>query len=493
MAKRKYSPASKSQPSFKALPPPDLKAARKSATAAALDPNASPRPENPFIVDNSESEWNVARYLRDWCEIARAFDIATGYFEIGSLLALDGNWQQLEQIRILMGDEVNLRTRQAFEAAVARLERALDQSLERAKEDNDFLRGVPAIVAALEKGQIACRVYAERKFHAKAYITHAKFAVMPPVALVGSSNFTYPGLHDNVELNIQVRHDVDALQAWYEKHWEAARDVTPALLKVIERHIRAYAPFEVYVKALAEFFKGHEQTATEWERSASRIYPLLAEYQREGYQALLKIAGRYNGALLCDGVGLGKTFVGLMLIERLVERERKRVALLVPKAARGPVWESKLRRYLPGLVGAYSNLAIYNHTDLLRGGEFTARMAEIQEKADVVIIDEAHHFRNQAARRYKRLNEMLDGKQVFLLTATPINNSLLDLQHLIELFSRRQTDYFKAAPLGIHSLQGHFRKLESALEQLIRVAGVGHDSKPEISLAEAEQIRKSVV
>ena len=334
MTKRKTSSASKSQPTFKELPPPDLKAARKSPTAAALELSASPRPENPFIIDNSESEWNVARYLRDWCELARAFDIATGYFEIGSLLALDGQWQQLEQVRILMGDEVSLRTRQAFEAAVSRIAQALDRSLERAKEDNDFLQGVPAIVAALQNGQIACRVYAERKFHAKAYITHGKFAVMPPVALVGSSNFTYPGLHDNVELNIQVRHDVELLQAWYERHWDAAQDVTPDLLKVIERHTRAFSPFEVYVKALAEFFKGHELTATEWECSASRIYPLLAEYQREGYQALLKIAGRYNGALLCDGVGLGKTFVGLMLIERLVERERKRVALWRP--SRGP-------------------------------------------------------------------------------------------------------------------------------------------------------------
>ena len=43
-----------------------------------------------FIVDNSNSEWKVLQYLSEWCEIARAFDIATGYFEIGSLLALDG-------------------------------------------------------------------------------------------------------------------------------------------------------------------------------------------------------------------------------------------------------------------------------------------------------------------------------------------------------------------------------------------------------------------
>ncbi len=58
-----------------------------------------------------------------------------------------------------------------------------------------------------------------------------------------------------------------------------------------------------------------------------------------------------------------------------------------------------------------------------------------------------------------------NGKQMFLLTATPVNNRLIDLQHMIELFSRHQTDYFKDAPLGIHSLAGHFRKMEKDLEK----------------------------
>jgi hypothetical protein len=67
-----------------------------------------------FVVDNADDQWKVHRYLHDWCEIARAFDIATGYFEIGSLLSLDGQWQKLEHIRILMGDEVSRRTRNAL-------------------------------------------------------------------------------------------------------------------------------------------------------------------------------------------------------------------------------------------------------------------------------------------------------------------------------------------------------------------------------------------
>ncbi len=67
-----------------------------------------------FIVDNSDSNWKVLDYLREWAEISHKFDVATGYFEIGALLALDGQWQKLEKLRILMGDEVSKRTKKAL-------------------------------------------------------------------------------------------------------------------------------------------------------------------------------------------------------------------------------------------------------------------------------------------------------------------------------------------------------------------------------------------
>ena len=286
-----------------------------------------------FIVDNADDDWKVQNYLHDWCDIARAFDIATGYFEIGALLALDNQWQKLERIRLLMGDEVSKRTKKAFEEGLKRITAQLNDSIEEAKEEDDFLSGVPSIVDAIREGQIQARVYRKKKFHAKAYITHAKLDVVGSAALVGSSNFTYPGLHDNVELNIQLRREVEELQAWYEHHWEEAEDVTSEILRTIERHTREYSPFEVYVRAMVAYFRAHELSVSEWEKRESKMYPVLDQYQREGYHNLMQIARRYNGALLCDGVGLGKTFIGLMVIERLL-RDRKRVALFVPKAAR---------------------------------------------------------------------------------------------------------------------------------------------------------------
>ena len=246
-----------------------------------------------FIVDNSDADWKVRRYLHDWADLAHAIDIATGYFEIGGLLALDGQWQKVDKLRVLMGDEISLRTGKAFTKALKTAEVTLDESIEREKETNDFLVGVPAIVDAIRSGKIECRIYSKNKFHAKAYITHGRHAVVGSTALVGSSNFTQAGITENVELNVQLRTRVEELQAWYERHWKDAKDITQEVLGVIERHTREYTPFEVYVKALQEFCRGHELTASEWElagpdNGGSHMYPILDGYQQEGYQALLQ-------------------------------------------------------------------------------------------------------------------------------------------------------------------------------------------------------------
>ena len=172
-------------------------------------------------------------------------------------------------------------------------------------------------------------------------------------------------------MNIQVKAagDVAQLQEWFERHWNEGEDVAPGVMRVIEHQIAAYTPFQVYAKALQEYFKGQEIPPSTWEQSESIMYPLLDYYQKEAYHSLLKISHQYGGAFLCDGVGLGKTFVGLLLIERLI-RDRKKVVLIVPKSGREPVLERNLRKYLPDIFRGFSNLRIFSHTDLMREKEY---------------------------------------------------------------------------------------------------------------------------
>jgi hypothetical protein len=266
-----------------------------------------------------------------------------------------------------MGDEVSYRTKRAFERGLQRITETLDDSVETEKRQNDFLEGVPAIVEALHEQRILCRVYRRDKFHAKAYLTHGRAAVVGSFGLVGSSNFTHPGLTDNVELNVQIRgSEVGILQDWYERHWDQAEDITPDILRTIERHTKPRTPFEIWLKSLHEFFSGHELTPDEWDTAHSVVFRQLAKYQRDAYKNLVQIARRYGGAFLCDGVGLGKTYVGLMLIERFVTKEAKNVVLFAPKAAREDVWEPAIEQLLPDLNSGFVNLLRYNHTDLQR-------------------------------------------------------------------------------------------------------------------------------
>ena len=486
-----------------------------------------------FIIDNSNHDWKVARYLRDWCRLSSSIDIATGNFEIGALLELDGDWQDVDQFRILMGDETTLRTKQAMQDGIRRIASCLDQSLEAEKAGNDFLTGVPAVVDAIRSGKIHAKVYKRDKFHAKAYITRAREEVLGSFALVGSSNFSRPGLTGNVELNVQITgRQVSALQEWYDEHWNNAQDISEELLSVIERHTRDYTPFEVYARALQHLVRGHEITVDEWERllpeeGGSRMLPVLDDYQVEGYRDLMKIAKQHRGAFLCDGVGLGKTFVGLMLIERLAIKESKRVVLFAPKAAIESVWKPAIRRYLPhvgGLAGGdFSNLVLFNHTDLGRGGDFPERFERVRELAHAVIIDEAHHFRNPGRKgredeldlserdtggrligsgdkkpsRYRILHDLItnspEHKSVFLLTATPINNKLVDFRHMVELFIPRTLenkpadDFFST--IGIRSLRGHFSKMERELK-VIMEDDQAVENEPEIdtNMIDAEKV-----
>ena len=463
---------------------------------------------NLFIVDNSVSGWTGLEYLRQWSDLARSFDIATGFFEIGALLALHGDWQKLEKIRLLMGDEVSLRTKAVFTEALRKRVDRLNDSLEHEKRPNPFLEGVEEVVEAIAEGRIECRVYRRDKFHAKTYITHAKFDVVGAQALVGSSNFTSAGLTRNIELNIQVQsgREVAQLQDWFDVHWADAEDVTADVLHTIQRHTAEYSPFDIYAKAMHEFFRGRELTAGEWDESQSKMFGHLDRYQHEAYWSLMKIGRRYGGAFLCDGVGLGKTFVGLMLIERLVLHENKRVVLFAPKAAREGVWEPHLQRWLPHIGGVgggadFSSLSVFSHTDLGRSGDFPARFERITDLADAVIVDEAHHFRNRGSRgdrnngsgivqgteddqdrrsRYYRLYDMLDASQrpkmLFLLTATPVNNRLADFRHMTELFTRGDEAFFSQS-LGVHNLSAHFNVKERALQSSLKASTQGDTSE----------------
>ncbi|MEL4320313.1 helicase-related protein [Leifsonia sp. YIM 134122] len=423
-----------------------------------------------FIVDNTSEDWRALEYVRAWCELSSAIDIATGHFEIGAFLALDGEWQKVDKIRLLIGGETSRTTADAIAAA-------LDNSIKIERQNGDaFLTGADAVVDGIRTGKVEIRVYKPRKFHAKAYITHARNPVVGAAALVGSSNFTGPGLTRNVELNVRFQGpEVVELQAWYEEHWAQATPVNPELLAILNHNVRAFTPFEVYAKALQALTANADPTDKGWEESESVIYPKLAPYQQEAFHSLIEMAKQWGGGFLTDGVGLGKTFVGLMLTEYFAVRQRKNVLIMATKTGQDAVWNPEIKDRLPDLYGGqFSNVIVKAHTDLTTktGAEAIEHLAK---RADIIIIDEAHNFRNHGAKpteenpwgsRWWRMQEICKGKTVFLLTATPINNSFFDLVHEAELFTGVDADSHFAS-VGVNSLRKYIVDLEKPFKNAV--------------------------
>jgi len=417
----------------------------------------------PVIIDNRNDNTVLAALKKLFANLQN-IDIATGFFEIGSFLLLEQLWQDLKRIRIMMGDETTKRTKKAILESV--LEQS-NQSIEKRKEEDDALTGLDAAKQAILNKQILLKIYSQSKFHAKSYLMESKEHSPVDFAIVGSSNFTKPGLTKNIELNLfsTDQAHIQALREWYNELWKEAENISPELIKVIEPHLKEYDPFTVYCRAMYEFFSGKEKTQDEWEIAESALYPKLSQYQKDGYHQALEIADRWNGALICDGVGLGKTFIGLMILERCIH-EKKQVLLVVPKSAEESVWRANINRYLrpyyPRAVKHY--LDIERHTSFGREGLISPEDLNFyKNQTEVVLIDEAHHFRNPRANRGQLLMDLAQNKKLYMLTATPINNSLDDLYHLINYFAQDNKDHF--APIRIQNLRRHFLDAEKRMEK----------------------------
>ena len=413
------------------------------------------------LIDNIQTN-TLRKTLETLLPQSVSLDVATGTFEIGAFLSLGETWQHLDGIRLLMGDETTRRTKEQIVKALGEI---TNNSLESVKEKDDTLQGLAAVREAIRRGQIEVRVYDRAKFHAKLNLMRAQHPSPVNFATVGSSNFTRSGLTQNVELNCFITDatHIAELRDWYEARWAEASEVQAELLRVIARHLKQYSPFTVYAKALHAYFEGREKPVDEWEENESVIYPMLSQYQKDGYHAALQIADTWNGALLCDGVGSGKTYIGLMLLERCL-RDGKRVLLITPKSVAESVWNSQIERHFRFKYGRLlrEHYDIKLHTDFSRQGGITAEDYNyFRQYKDVIIIDEAHHFRNAGSNRGQLLTELAKEKKLYLLTATPINNSLEDISNLINYFGQPSNHF---ARIGVHDFRKHFRDIEKRFE-----------------------------
>ncbi len=416
------------------------------------------------IITNLPRKLQFLDVFRNRLFEASQLDIITAGFEITSLLFTQGLWQLPHNIRILIGSRTQSRNRDSL----AQLLYDNNIAIESYKAKNEDLSPLLSLKQALQENRLNLSFYSKDIVHGAAY--QFNYVSAKPISFVGSAEFTTNGLLNPLQLVSEVSPEENSeLRSLADTLNKDSQSINDEFIDLIDRHIQPYSPYDVYIKSLYEYFRGREISTGEWEDRQSHVYAILSDYQKDGYRQLLHIASKYGGALLCDGVGLGKTFIALMLIERLVQ-DRKRIAIIVPKSTREAVWEVLVRQYIPSANSLFGNqVVIYNHTDLLRKAsgdrDFPAEFDQIRDHCDAVIIDEAHHFRNLTSKRNEKLFDITASKIVFMLTATPINNSLFDLQHLMDFFIRKRDNRFEN--LGINSIRGYLIQKERAISTLM--------------------------
>jgi hypothetical protein len=297
------------------------------------------------------------------------------------------------------------------------------------------------LIAFLRSGTAEVRLYRKRFMHGKAFVFPTGNGV-----IVGSSNFTRGGLQDNLELDIG-RYDpepVAKVETWFEDLWQEADPFD--LAGIYETRFQPYPPYLIYLRVLWELYGGEQTEKT------GELIP-LTDFQRDGLMRARRIMREYNGVLIADGVGLGKTFIGGELIHDAVYRHRQRALLIGPAALRDGTWETFFHHYnIQCEAISYEQLA----QERVLGGDGGPHLRFRPEEYALIVLDEAQGFRNPGTRRADALRRLLSGdppKQVVMLSATPVNNSLWDLYYLLTHFLPHDAAF---ADRGIFSLQRRF-------------------------------------
>ncbi|MEU5148457.1 helicase-related protein [Streptomyces yangpuensis] len=391
--------------------------------------------------------------------------IATAYFNPGGFNLLADELERAGGVRLLLGaepmrSEDQPRVRALAEAPRRRrrspspeVSRALEGHRRSLEEDRDLLgftreaeSQARRLVAWLRSNPgVQVRRYEAGFLHGKAFIVETGV----PGVIAGSSNFTYAGLAKNRELNLGQYQPsvVQQVIGWFNEQWESAVDYDLAAL--YEARWSPHQPWDVFLRMLFELYGAdlEEETAV-----VSRLG--LTAFQADGVWRARRILGRRKGVLIADEVGLGKTFLAGELIHEAVFDRRQKVLIIAPATLRDSTWRPFLRENnLRAEVLSYEELV----ADIEEAGSRSARLQDPNEYA-MVVVDEAHALRNDKTRRADALRQVLSGpipKDLVMLTATPVNNSLEDLYNLITYFAPNDAAF---SDIGIPSLRTYFQR-----------------------------------
>lgn len=238
---------------------------------------------------------------------------------------------------------------------------------------------------------------------------------------------------------------------WNDK--DKMQDVTDVIISNISMAYNENSPEFIYFMTLynvfSEFLDDISEDVLPNEATGfkqSKIWSMLYDFQRDAVLAIINKLERYNGCILADSVGLGKTFTALAVI-KYYENRNKTVLVLCPKKL-SENWNTYKDNYVNNPIASDRlNYDVLFHTDLSRSGGFSNGL-DLDRlnwgNYDLVVIDESHNFRNGAGthantqeNRYVKLMDKVIRAgvktKVLMLSATPVNNRFTDLKNQLAI------------------------------------------------------------
>jgi len=419
------------------------------------------------------------------------FDALVGYFRASGYFRIRPFLGKVPNIRILVGINIDRMLADAqkegleffknHEKTKEEFIQKIQEDIEKANYDKETEKGILQFIEDLVEKKIQVKAHPDKKIHAKVYILRPEpfNEHTPATTITGSSNLTDAGLGGgnffNYEFNVQLNdyEEVQFATEEFEKLWSESVDILPVDIQNIKKETylnEEITPFELYIKLLTEYFGKNIDYDPDSMGDLPHNFKKLS-YQvdavNEGFNMLLK----HNGFMLADVVGLGKTVIAAMVAKKFLMqngRENTKILVVFPPAIeknwKNTFKDFKIDKYTKFITNGSLEKILEGHQDYWT-----------KEEYDLIIVDEAHKFRNHVTGTFQNLQlicksprankGLIEGlqKKVILVSATPLNNRPDDIFYQIQMFQDA-----RQSTLPITNLTSFFSPLMEQYKMLKR-------------------------
>ena len=430
-----------------------------------------------FVIINEEK--TLADRINELIPHTEEIKILVGFFYFSGLDILYHALKENENIKlkVLVGLDVDEGNYSLYEYAATEgifskedrinlFLQSLKKSLNHSNFDNkDFYEKAKFYIELLETERLIIRK-TKKPHHGKFYLfkLNEHYATLRKnLFITGSSNFTKSGLSFQQEFNIELLDfDTKNIEKYFDKLWESSIELTEdnvtkdKIIKIIkeETPLKEITPFKAYVYSLKTYldtYRTDKKLILVEKQLEEKGYKVFS-YQLDAIKQGLSIIEENNGVIVADVVGLGKSIIASSIAFAL----QKKGIIICP-----PGLMENWKEYMEDFSLNKLDWKVYS------SGKLDEVLKEINKEKnkdiEVVIVDEAHRFRNEKTKSYDLLSKITRGKITILLTATPFNNRPSDIFSLLKLFQIPKKSTIVLEENSVYKFKYYERKFSQLL------------------------------